>query len=277
MILPVLLVIAVLAGATTGVVAWLRSHDSAPLVVRCGAELNGTSWYLEPEQADNAALIAATALRRGLPARAVTIALATALQESKLRNLPEGDRDSVGLFQQRPSQGWGTVDQLMDPVYATNAFYDALTKVPGYQDMTITQAAQAVQRSAFPDAYAQHETRARAWASALAGYSPGAVTCTLGTAAPVTADVVLTRVARDLGIPATAAGSTVTLDVTALPGGDTAATRLGSAIAQWAVALAAPLGLAEVRVGDSTWTRADQWSTASSQVPTGQVVLVLAD
>ena len=129
---------------------------------------------LSTEQAENAALIAAVAVQRGLPARAASIALATAYQESKLRNLDHGDRDSLGLFQQRPSQGWGTPEQILDPYYATNAFYDALVKVDGYETMRITEAAQEVQRSGFPEAYADHEADARALASALTGYSPAA-------------------------------------------------------------------------------------------------------
>ena len=98
-------------------------------------------------------------MRRGLPARAASIALATAYQESKLRNLDHGDRDSLGLFQQRPSQGWGTAKQIQDPYYATNAFYDALVKIDGYQTMRITEAAQEVQRSGFPEAYARPRSR----------------------------------------------------------------------------------------------------------------------
>ena len=101
---------------------------------------------LSTEQAENATTIVAVAVRRGLPARAASIALATAYQESKLRNLDHGDRDSLGLFQQRPSQGWGTA--AADPAtryYAVNAFYDALQKIDGYQTMRITEAAQEVQ------------------------------------------------------------------------------------------------------------------------------------
>src|SRR6478735_956092 len=112
-----------------------------------------------------------------MPARAATIALATAYQESKLYNIDYGDRDSLGLFQQRPSQGWGSRAQLLDPLYATNAFYDGLAKVDGYEDMRITAAAQHVQRSAFPEAYADHEPDARVLASALSGNSPRAFSC----------------------------------------------------------------------------------------------------
>ncbi|HMO11488.1 MAG TPA: hypothetical protein PKB06_08315, partial [Actinotalea sp.] len=204
-LLTALVVLAVLVVSTAAFVTWLRSlDDSAPRPDRCAAAVDGTSWYLDPVQADHAALIALTAVRRGLPARAATIGLASALQESGLRNLPYGDRDSLGLFQQRPSQGWGTEEQVMDPVYSTNTFYDVLVTVDGYQDLPITEAAQRVQRSAFPDAYAQHEGRSRAWASALAGYSPTALTCRLGPAQPVPAEAVLERVDRDLGAAATA-------------------------------------------------------------------------
>ena len=144
----------------------------------CRAEVDGLVVELTVEQAENAALITALSIQRGLPARAASIALATAYQESKIVNVEHGDRDSVGLFQQRPSQGWGSREEILDPVHATNAFYDALVKVDGYESMEITRAAQAVQRSAFPEAYADHEADARALASALTGNHPGAFWCT---------------------------------------------------------------------------------------------------
>ncbi len=143
----------------------------------CTVEVDGHSVDVDLDQAENAALITAISIERGMPARAASIALATAFQESKLYNIDYGDRDSVGLFQQRPSQGWGSVEQLLDPVYATNAFYAALVKIDGYRTMEITEAAQAVQRSAYPDAYADHEEDGRALASALTGNSPETMWC----------------------------------------------------------------------------------------------------
>jgi hypothetical protein len=143
----------------------------------CTAEVDGRVVELTLEQAENAALITAISIQRGLPARAASIALATAYQESDLRNIEHGDRDSVGLFQQRPSQGWGTVEEILDPVHSTNAFYDGLLEVEGYEGMEITQAAQAVQRSGFPDAYADHEADGRALASALTGNHQAAFWC----------------------------------------------------------------------------------------------------
>ncbi|WP_369183207.1 hypothetical protein [Streptomyces sp. Y1] len=132
---------------------------------------------LELPQAANAATIAAVAHARNLPDRATAISLATAMQESKLRNLAGGDRDSLGLFQQRPSMGWGTAAQIADPVYATNKFLDGLVKVPGYTRLPLTDAAQAVQKSGYPQAYAKHETKATLLTSALAGREPASFSC----------------------------------------------------------------------------------------------------
>ena len=178
-----LLVVLLVAVVVAGGVGLLFKLGAGPFPdpAHCAAEVGGVKAELTTTQAENASLIAATAVRRGLPARAVSIALATAFQESKLYNLDYGDRDSVGLFQQRPSQGWGTVEQLTDPVYATNAFYDELVEVDGYQDMRITEAAQIVQRSGYPEAYEEHAEGARALASALTGYSPARFSCVVET------------------------------------------------------------------------------------------------
>ena len=166
-----------------GVVALVVTRGPAPVLVeRCRAATAERAVWLDPDQMANAATIAGIAVRRGLPPHAATIALATAMQESKLRNLEFGDRDSLGLFQQRPSQGWGTVQQVRDPVHATNAFYDRLVKVRGYRTLEVTSAAQRVQRSGYPEAYAVHEADARALASVLTGQSPAGVTCQLRAA-----------------------------------------------------------------------------------------------
>ena len=128
--------------------------------------------WLDQDQMDNAAIIVHTGEKRGLPKRAYVIAVATALQESKLLNLANPtvppslasrsqgmgyDHDSIGLFQQRPSSGWGAPEQLLDPEYAAGAFYGVLVQVPGWENLPLTMAAQSVQVSAFPWAYAQHE------------------------------------------------------------------------------------------------------------------------
>ncbi|WP_246050871.1 hypothetical protein [Nocardioides guangzhouensis] len=160
----------VVAGA--GLV-WQLGLGPLPDPEGCTATVGGRTVTLTTEQAENAALISAIAVQRGLPARAASIALATAYQESKIVNLEHGDRDSIGIFQQRPSQGWGTREQILDPVYSINAFYDALVRIEGYRSMRITEAAQEVQRSGFPEAYEDHADDARVLASALTGNSPG--------------------------------------------------------------------------------------------------------
>ncbi len=172
----VLLVVVAAVGLGTGLLVRLGAGP-LPDPDGCTAEVGKEKVRLTPTQGRYAGQIAAVSVERGLPARAASIALATAFQESKLRNLSHGDRDSVGLFQQRPSQGWGTEEQLQDPDYAINAFYDALVEIDGYESMRITEAAQAVQRSGFPEAYEEHAAGARALASALTGYSRAAFSC----------------------------------------------------------------------------------------------------
>ncbi|WP_187684466.1 hypothetical protein [Nocardia wallacei] len=117
-----------------------------------------------PHQWDNARIVVAAARERALPVYAAVIALATALQESLLENLTVAvDYDSLGLFQQRPSTGWGAPEQVTDPAYAAGAFLDALTaRVPDYRELPLWQSAQAAQVSAFPTAYAQWEEQAAA-------------------------------------------------------------------------------------------------------------------
>ncbi|SEE97560.1 hypothetical protein SAMN04488554_4033 [Ruania alba] len=261
---------------TAGVLVWNHvGRSGPPIVQRCIASADAeTAAALDPEQAGNAALIAAITTERGLPARALTIALATAMQESKIRNIDYGDRDSLGIFQQRPSQGWGTEEQVQDPHYATNAFYDALVQVDGYQDMEITVAAQEVQRSGFPDAYAQHETLARLFASGLTGYSEASVVCRLGAATEVERaempEAVQERLALDL--PSLAAeqeehdGAThLRIDVTPLGGAEPG--RSAWAVASWAVMTAELTGVSEVSVAGQQWDRADGANAAWQPVP----------
>jgi murein DD-endopeptidase MepM/ murein hydrolase activator NlpD len=132
---------------------------------------------LDDEQASNAQIIITVGQQMGVPPRGWVIAIATALQESALRNLPhlgaDNDHDSLGLFQQRPSQGWGTPEQISDPVYASTVFYERLLQVGRWQELPLTQAAQQVQRSAFPDAYARHEPQATRIVAAYSGVDCG--------------------------------------------------------------------------------------------------------
>ena len=175
----VLVVVAALAAAWG--LRMLLPDSSAPtprpVTQGCLASTDGGSAFVSPEQSKWASVIVAESIRRGLPARAATIALATAMQESSLRNIDYGDRDSVGLFQQRPSQDWGTAEQIMDPWYSSGKFYEALVKVKGWQTGDINDVAQAVQRSGVPEGYRKHVEEAKVLASALTGHSSASLSC----------------------------------------------------------------------------------------------------
>ena len=129
---------------------------------------------LSSAQLGNAQIIAQVGVNMGVPMPGETIAIATALQESDLQNLNYGDRDSLGLFQQRPSQGWGTPAEIMNPSYAARQFYTQLLQVPGWRSMSTAAAAQAVQRSAYPEAYQKWSGEA----TTLAAEFTGNLTCT---------------------------------------------------------------------------------------------------
>lgn len=138
----------------------------------------GAGLELDAEQSENARTIIRIGRELGVPERGIAIALGTAMQESWLRNLDWGDRDSQGLFQQRPSTGWGTVEQVRDAERAARAFFGGpadpngtrtrgLLDIPGWESMTYAEAAQAVQISAYPDRYARWEQPSLAWLAAL--------------------------------------------------------------------------------------------------------------
>jgi cell wall-associated NlpC family hydrolase len=140
----------------------------------------GDGEKLDAEQVANARIIYTTGVSMNIPPYGEAIAIATAIQESRLQNLDYGDRDSLGLFQQRPSQGWGTPAQIMNPVYAATKFYQALEQVPNWQNLPLTAAAQDVQESGYPDAYAQWQEAAEQLVATFAG-TVGA--CDLGAQA----------------------------------------------------------------------------------------------
>jgi peptidoglycan DL-endopeptidase CwlO len=140
---------------------------------RAGVQVND----LSDEQRRNASTIVAVARDMGAPPRAWLVALATAMQESKLQNINYGDRDSLGLFQQRPSQGWGSPSEVTDPVHATTIFIQRLMAIPGWEALPVTVAAQTVQRSAFPNAYAKWEGLASGLVQQLANVASPAASC----------------------------------------------------------------------------------------------------
>ncbi|MDR1294552.1 MAG: hypothetical protein LBK59_06290 [Bifidobacteriaceae bacterium] len=277
-----------LAVGVVGVALALGARERwTPIAPQCTATANGDTASLAVDQTANAALIAAVAERRELPARAVTIALATALQESKLRNIDYGDRDSIGLFQQRPSQGWGTVEEIMDPVYATKKFFSALVTVPDYEALPITEAAQAVQRSAFPLAYADHEETARRFASALTGHSPAGLACHLPPAeTPGSLDELAANLTSAFGKGVGVASEPPSsVDDAGQPAGGhlTAVAptdREGWAVAAWAVAHADAERITAVEAGSLRWERTwGEWRdrTDPTQLPAGETVIYLAE
>lgn len=246
--------IGLLAGGGYALTRVMDGRTAFPIISECtvtGAE----TVHLDTEQMAHAATIAAVGLRRKLPVRAVTVALATALQESKLRNLADGDRDSVGLFQQRPSQGWGEPAQLNDPRYAAAKFYDKLQRVPDWESMRITEAAQAVQKSAHPEAYQKWAGEAEVMALGLAGHSPAAVSCTLSDATPASSVVALRKaLTLDWGNVSTdeSTGSGLTLPVNS--------DKTGWRLAHWLVAHAAEHGISRVRHAGRQWSADDgEW------------------
>jgi murein DD-endopeptidase MepM/ murein hydrolase activator NlpD len=150
----------------------------------CIADAGLTASRWGDEQFRNATTIVTVGARMKVPPYGWVVAVATAMQESGLRNLGNlgqyNDHDSLGLFQQRPSQGWGTSQQVTDPTYAATAFYTKLLRVPGWEHMPVTHAAQAVQVSAYPDRYAKWEGDARALVNRIAAQGGLATDCRAG-------------------------------------------------------------------------------------------------
>lgn len=255
--------IVITLAVAVGLLAYKALDNISPLSTPqavCTVEAPNGSVSLNVEQAQIASTIAAVAARRELPERAAVIAYATAIQESKLHNLDHGDRDSLGVFQQRPSQGWGTPEQIMDPVYSANRFFTELLKVKRYRELPIAEAAQAVQRSAAGYAYANHERRARILAAAFTGRIPQAVHCYFPptdspspTHSPSakTADSHAVKARREL---------VKVLGGTAVP-----SIRRGWLIATWAVTHADLYGLSQVGFDGAAWSpTSDSWAPDDS-------------
>lgn len=255
LMLALLILIGLLVGAGVWVAGSFKNAIEPKLSLGCTATVGDASYRLALDQSQNAALISGISVQRGMPARAASIALATAMQESRLRNIDYGDLDSVGLFQQRPSQDWGSVEQIMDPVYSANAFYDVLAQVPDYVNLPINDAAQIVQRSGFPEAYAQHEPLSRAFASALTGQSPSGLNCTLAEASsPGDPETVASAAQQGLGPLAQLTSSNTTTETGTIVTFEVPET-YGWMLAHWALANANELGIMKVSHGGRQWDR----------------------
>jgi hypothetical protein len=240
--------------AAGGVAVLVATRDQgANVPPGCHVSLDNQTYTMSPEQTVHATTIAAVGKRMGLPDHAVSVALAAALQESRLQNLPHGDRDSVGLFQQRPSQGWGSASQLLTPTYAAGAFYRHLARVPGWESLPVTTAAQRVQRSAAPSAYAQWEHEARAIAQAATGEIPAGLSCRVEVGPTQASGKPLRQaLARELG-PST-------LDVP-LPDAP------GWTVATWVVGHAQQFGVSQVTFAGQVWTASSgRWVASGGPV-----------
>jgi len=250
----VVFLVAVASVAVAAVLGIRALIGTSSLTTGCTLGHGSGAVDLDPEQAADAATIAAVALRLGLPNHAVTVALATALQESKLYNLNYGDRDSLGVFQQRTSQGWGSPKQLMDPAYAASAFYSHLARIPGWQQLPISTAAQMVQHSADGSAYVQWEEEARALARALTGEIEAGLTCQFADPPQPRAGALTTAVTAQLGTVWSSRGSDRGHDW---------------ATAEWLVAHAYTYGVVQVDVRGMRWTSTSgHWRAAKAAAAT---------
>ena len=269
------IVFVLLIAAGVGAFWWLRSRnltEPVPGQQRCVATANNKMAVVDLEQAHFASIIAGVSVRRGLSPRAASIALATAYQETGIRNLTYGDRDSVGLFQQRPSQGWGTKQQLMDPIYAAGRFYDALVKIKNWETDDINNVAQKVQRSGYPEAYNDHEADARVLASALTGQSPAGFSCLDRTGAAGDVKELRRSLQRTFGnLDDSADGSVITIRAR----GD----RRAWAYAHYAVANASLYGVTTVKIESQSWQTQDfnipDWQEASPELKDDRIEITL--
>ncbi len=244
--------VVLLVGA--GLLIWDATRGTGPPKA-AGKPCRVRGYGLDLDQARNATTIAAVGKRLGMPDHAVTIALATAYLESGMHNLSYGDRDSLGLFQQRPSQGWGTPAQIMTPHYAAAAFYRRLARVPGWEVMAVTEAAQRVQRSALPNGYAEFEDEGRVLAEALTGEVPAGFTCRVTFPAGAPAVGLQQALATETGLS--------TLSVSLPPG-------RGWTVSSWLIGHAPQFKIASVSYLGQRWTApTGAWSpdpTAGDQI-----------
>ncbi len=264
-----LVVVLVLGTAAFGAWRGYQSFMDRLIAERCYVAMESDRLMLTHEQAANAAIIVAASYRADLPERAAIIALATAWQESGLRNLDYGDRDSIGLFQQRPSYGWGTEAEIMDPWYASAAFYAELVKFEDWESVDVNDMAQKVQRSGFPEAYRKHEANSIALAGALRGSRPATLACFDRGEDPGNTDAFNALLDVVPGVGIALDGNVVTLtskDSTSL----WAATQL-------ALAHTRDGGIEEATVGDKTWKQGKEatWGRAASPTAEGTAELRL--
>lgn len=280
----ILLALALLCGSLVAgayyVLTTFEPLDTAPPPPEpgCRLEMADGTYSMEHAQAMSAGTVGGVAFAQDLPPEAVTIAYATVWQESAFYNLEYGDRDSLGLFQQRPSQDWGEPEEILDPVFASNAFYEGLVEVDGWDSIPVFEAAQAVQQSADGYAYDQHERLSERMAEVFTGEREAAMTCwydaetleSLETGTPDTA-AALEEMERVFG--------TDPRDLPAEEGQEPPTGDLGWAMALWAVAHAQEYGLTSVAYDGREWRASDgvegaeHWDTGQDSDTGGALAL----
>jgi hypothetical protein len=236
----------------------------------CESDGDGRPLMLDTDQAAIAATIAGVAHSRRLPAHAVTIAYATAWQESHLHDPDYGTLDSVGVFQQRPSEGWGSPKELIDPVYSAGAFFAALVKVPDYLHIPVYQAAQDVQRSADGQAYMNYQQQAAWMSGPFTGGTPHAVWCWYPQDSTKSLEITpmqaeLTKTFGQIDVRRDAAAPSVRIYHSAA----------GWAVASWLVTHATTYGLTGVRFAGYQWSLSagNKGWTRDPSAPHGSVEL----
>jgi hypothetical protein len=270
-------------GAITAYNAYHRYVQRLLVVPGCQAGTGVNAFGLDFGQAADAAIIAGVAARDRLPREALIVAYATALQESKLENLSYGDRDSVGIFQQRPSQGWGTTAEIEDPAYAAGAFFNALVKIPGWARLPVDVAAQDVQRSADGAAYEQYVPTSKTLAADFTA-TAHMVTCWYTPAAQASSEGVspklnLTAALRQMrDVFGRAADDGAVTSVRRSRSGGSAVIRAAHGddwtVANWLVSNASSYGITRVSYGGYQWTAGlfeTAWQRESGPVSTGIV------
>lgn len=286
-----IVVLVLLAAAAYGGYRVYKHVQLMLIVPGCQAGFGPNKLSLDFEQTRDAETIADVAVYDHLPQQALVIGYATAIQESKLHNLNYGTSDSVGIFQQRPSEGWGTVQELEDPVYASQAFFEtgptALVKVPGYANMSVSDAAQHVQASADGSAYQQWADEASQLASDFTT-TPHAVTCWYDPVKQAQAygestQLNLTGAAQKLeGTFGSPRPDGVVTGITTANAGKSeifsAASGDGWLVANWLVANALLYGITQVTYDGYQWTASlteNSWQptpATSGSSPSGSIV-----
>jgi hypothetical protein len=270
-------------GALSAYNAYHRYVQRLLVVPGCQAGTGASAVGLDFGQTADAAIIAGVAARDRLPREALTVAYATALQESKLENLTYGDRDSVGIFQQRPSEGWGSTAQIEDPAYAAGAFFNALVKIPGYAKLPVDVAAQDVQQSADGAAYEQYAQTGAALATdftttphaVTCWYSPATQAASDGVSAKLNLNAALRELSDVFGRPRD--HGAVTAVSRARSGGSAVITAThgdGWTVANWLVSNASSYGITQVSYGGYQWNAGlfeTAWQAESGPVRAGIV------